>query len=101
MVVEQVQPILYQLYADSRENRLFSENDVGRNPWLLQEQVMVSSAMISKAPLQEYDLELLEKGREVSRNDLKWLSREAMLKDLITHYKELSTNWQYKDRFRY
>ena len=60
IAVEQVQPIMCQLYADSRENRLFSENDIGRNPWLLQEEVMVSSAMISKALLQEYELDLLE-----------------------------------------
>jgi len=61
IVVEQVQPIMCQLYAESRENRLFSENDIGRNPWLLQEKVMVSSAMIFKALLQEYELELLDK----------------------------------------
>ena len=60
---------------------------------------MVSSAMISKALLQEYELELLEKVREGFRNDLEWLSREATLKDLITHDKELPTNWQYKDGF--
>jgi len=30
--VEQVQQLICQLYADSRENRLFSENDIGRNP---------------------------------------------------------------------
>ena len=60
IAVEQVQPIICQLYADSRENRLFSENDIGQNPWLLQEEVMVSSIMISKALLQEYELELLE-----------------------------------------
>ena len=59
IAVEQVQLIMYQLYAESRENRLFSENDIGRNPWLLQE-VMVSSSMISKALLQEYELDLLE-----------------------------------------
>jgi len=59
--VEQVQPIMCQLYADNRENRLFSENDIGQNPWLLQEEVMVSSAMISKALLQEYELVLLER----------------------------------------
>jgi len=51
IAVEQVQLIMCQLYADSRENRLFSENDIGRNPWLLQEEVMVLSAMISKALL--------------------------------------------------
>jgi len=90
-----------QLYADSRENRLFSENDIGRNPWLTHEEVMVSSAMISKALLQEYELGLLEEVQEVSRNDLEWLSREAMLKDLITHGKEVPKNWQYKDRFPY
>jgi len=55
--VEQVEPIMCQLYADSRENRLFSESDIRRNPWLLQEEVMVSSAIISKALLQEYELE--------------------------------------------
>jgi len=99
IAVEQVQPIMCQVYANTRENRLFSENDIGRNSWLLQEQVMVSSAMISKALLQEYELELLEKVREGFRNDLEWLSREATLKDLITHDKELPTNWQYKDGF--
>jgi len=46
IAVEQVQPIMCELYADSRENRLFSENDIGRNPWLLQEEVMVSSAIV-------------------------------------------------------
>jgi len=61
----------------------------------------VSSAMISKALLQEYELELLEEVREASRNDLEWLSREATLKDLITRCKELPTNWQYKDGFPY
>jgi len=101
IAVEQVQPIMCQLYADSRENRLFSENDIGRNPWLLQEGVMVSSAMISKALLQEYELELLEEVREASRNDLEWLSREATLNDLITCGKKLPTNWQYKDWFPY
>jgi len=101
IVVEQVQPIMCQLYADSRENRLFSEGDVGRNPLHLQEEVMVSRAMISKALLQEYELELLEKVREASRNDLEWLSREATLKDLITRNKELPTNWQKKDGFPY
>jgi len=101
IAVEQVQPIMCQLYADSRENRLFSENDIGRNPWLLQEEVMVSNAMISKALLQEYKLELLEEVREPSGNDLQWLSREATLKDLITCGKELPTNWQYKDGFSY
>jgi len=101
ITMEQVQPIMCQLYADSRQNRLFSENNVRRNPWLLQEKVIVSSTMISKALLQEYKLELLEKVREASRNDLKWLSREAMLKDLITRGKELPTNWQYKDSFPY
>jgi len=76
IAVEQVQPIMCQLHADSRENRLFSESDIGRNPWLLQEEVMVSSAMISKALLQEYELELLEEVREASNHDLEWLSRE-------------------------
>jgi len=90
-----------QLCADSRENRLFSENHVGQNPSLLQEQVMVSSAMISKALLEEYELELLEKVWEASRNDLEWWSREATLKDLITCGKELPTNWQYTDGFPY
>jgi len=60
IAVEQVQPIICQLYADSGENRLFSENDIGRNPLLLQEEVMVSSAIISKALLQESELEHLE-----------------------------------------
>ena len=80
IAVEQVQPIMCQPYADSRENGLFSENDIRRNPWLLQGEVMVSSAIISKALLQEYELELLEEVREASRNDLEWLSREVMLK---------------------
>jgi len=101
IAVQQVQPIMCQLYADSRENRLFSENDIGRNPWLLQEEVMVSSAMISKALLQEYELDLLEEVREASNRDLEWLSREATLKDLITRNKELPTSWQYKDGFPY
>jgi len=101
IAVEQVQQIMCQLYADSREKRLFSEDDIGRNPWLTQEEVMVSSAMISRALLQEYELELLEEVREASRNDLDWLSREATLKDLITRGKELPTNWQYKDGFPY
>jgi len=101
IAVEQVQPIMCQLYADSRENRLFSENDIGRNPWLLQEEVMVSSVMISQALLQEYELELLEEVREASYRDLEWLSREATLKDLITRGKELPTSWQYKDGFPY
>jgi len=101
IAVEQVQPIMCQLYADSRENRLFNENDIGRNPWLLQEEVMVSSAMISKALLQEYELEPLEEVWEGSRNDLEWLSREVTLKDLITRGKESPTNWQYKDGFPY
>jgi len=99
IAVKQVQPIMCQLYADSRENRLFSENDIGRNPWLLQEEVMVSSAMISKALLQEYELDLLEEVRQASNHDLEWLSREATLKDLITRDKELPASWQYKDRF--
>jgi len=101
IAVEEVQPIMCQLYADSRENRLFSENDIGRNPWLTQEEVMLSSAMISKALLQEYELELLEEVQEASKNDLDWLNREAMLKDLLTCGKELPTNWQYKDGFSY
>jgi len=101
IAVEQVQPIMYQLYADSRENRLFSKSDIGRNPWLLEEEVMVSSAMISKALLQEYELELLQEVQKSSRDDLEWLSREATLKDQITHGKELPTNWQYKDGFSY
>jgi len=101
ITVEQVQPIMCQLYADSRENKLFSENDIGRNPCLTQEEVMVSSAMISKALLQEYELELLEEVREASNRDLEWLSREATLNDLRTHGKELPTSWQYKDGFPY
>jgi len=101
IAVKQVQPIMCQLYADSRENRLFSENDIGRNPWLLREEVMVSSAMISKALLQEYELDLLEEVREASNRDLEWLSREATLKDLITRDKELPASWQYKDGFPY
>jgi len=80
ITVEQVQPIMCQLHADIKENRLFSESDIGRNSWLLQEEVMVSSAMISKALQQEYELELLEEVRDASKNDLDWLSREAMLK---------------------
>jgi len=101
IAVEQVQPIMCQLYADSRENRLFSENDIGRNPGLHQEEVMVSSAMISKALLQEYELKLLEEVREASNRDLEWLSREVTLKDLITRGKELPTSWQYRDGFPY
>jgi len=77
--VEQVQPIMCELYADSRDNRLFSANDIAQNPWLTQEEVMVSSTMISKALLQEYELELWEEVQEASRNDLEWLSREATL----------------------
>jgi len=88
-----------QVYAESRENRLFSENNIGRNPGLLQEEVMVSSAMISKALLQEYKLDLLEEVREASNPDLEWLSSEATLKDLITCDKELPTSWQYREGF--
>jgi len=58
IAVEQVQPMMCQQYADSRENRLFSDSDIGRSPWLLQEEVIVSSATISKALLQEYEPEL-------------------------------------------
>jgi len=101
IAVEQVQPIMCQLYVDSRENRLFSENDIRRNLWLLLEEVMVSSAMISKALLQKYELELLEEVQEASKGDLDWLSREATVKGLITCGKELPTNWQYKDGFSY
>ena len=101
IAVEQVQPIMCQLYANSRENRLFSESDIRRNPWLLQEEVMVSSAMISKALLQEYKPELLKEVQNVSRDDMDWLAREATLKDLITRGKELLTNWQYKNGFSY
>jgi len=101
IAVDQVQPIMCQLYADCRENRLFSESHIGRKSWLLQEEVMVSSAMISKALLQEYELGLLEEVRDASNRDLEWLSREAMLKDLITRGKELPTNWQYRDGFPY
>jgi len=60
---------------------------------------MVSSAMISKALLQEYELELLKEVREASNCDLEWLSREATLKDLINRGKELPTSWQYRDGF--
>jgi len=67
--VEQVQPIMCQLYADRGENRLFSECDIGRNPWLLQEEVMVSSLVISKALLQEYEPELLEEVQNTSKAD--------------------------------
>jgi len=63
---------MYQLYADSRENRLFSEKDIRQNSWLLQEEVMVSSAMISKALLQEYELQLLEEVQKASRDNLDW-----------------------------
>jgi len=88
-----------QLDTNSSENRLFSEKDIGQNPWLLHEEVMVSSTMISKALLQEYELELLEEVQNASRNDLDWLATEVTLKDLITCGKELPTNWQYKDWF--
>ena len=101
IAVEQVPPIMCQLYADSSQNKLFSESDIRRNPWLTQEEVIVSSAMISKALLQEYELDLLEEVREASNQDLEWLSREATLKDLITRNKELPTNWQYSDGFSY
>jgi len=101
ILVEHVPPIICQLYADIRENRLFSENDIGRNTWLLQEEVMVLSAMISKALQQEYELELLEEVQNACRNNLDWLARKATLKDLITRGKEPPTNWQYKDRFSY
>jgi len=57
--------------------------------------------MISKALLQEYELDLLEEVREASNRDLEWLSREATLKDLITREKELPTSWQYKEGFPY
>jgi len=87
IAMEQVQPIMCQLYADSKENRLFSESNIGRKSWLCQKEVMVSSAMISKALLQEYELELLEEVRKASKDDLDWLSREATLKDLITRGK--------------
>ena len=60
---------------------------------------MVSSAMTSKALLQDYELELLKEVREASRDDLDWLSRAARLKDLMTRDKELPINWQYKDGF--
>jgi len=70
ITMEQVQPITCQLYADSWENRLFTENHIRGKSWLLQEEVMVSSAMISKAILQEYELGLLEEVREVSKDDL-------------------------------
>jgi len=53
IAVEQVEQIMCQLYVNSRENRLFSESEIGRNPWLLQEEVMASSPMISKTLLQE------------------------------------------------
>jgi len=46
IAVEQVQPIMCQLHADSRENRLFSESDMGGHSWLFREEVMVSSAII-------------------------------------------------------
>jgi len=90
-----------QLYADCRENRLFSESDIGRNPWLLQEEVIVSSATISNALLQEYQPELLKEVQNPSRDDLDWLAREVMLLDMITCEKELPINLQYKDRFSY
>jgi len=67
----------------------------------LQAEVMVSSAMISKALLREYEPELLKEVQNASRDDMDWLAREATLKDLITRGKELPTNWQYKDRFSY
>jgi len=60
ITVKPVQPIICQLYADSRESRLFSESDIRRNPLLLQEEVVVSSAMILKALLQEYETDLLK-----------------------------------------
>jgi len=62
---------------------------------------MVSSVIISKALLQEYEPKLLEEVQNVSRNNVDWLAREATLKDLITGGKELPTNWQYKDGFSY
>jgi len=62
---------------------------------------MISSAMISKALLQEYEPELLEEVQNVSKDDLDWLARESTLKDLITHEKELPNNWQYKNGFSY
>jgi len=45
---------------------------------------MVSSAIISKALLQEYEPELLKEVQNASRNDMDWLTRAATLKDLIT-----------------
>ena len=70
IAVQQVQPIMCQLYADSRENRLFSESDMRRNPWLLREEVIVSSAMISYTLLQEYEPELLKEVWDAARDDL-------------------------------
>jgi len=62
---------------------------------------MVSSAMISKVLLQQYEPELLEEVQNTTRDNLEWLAREATLKGLIISQKELPTSWQYKDRFPY
>jgi len=51
--------------------------------------------------LQEYEPGLLKEVQNASRDDMDWLAREAMLKDLITSEKELPINWQYKDGFSY
>ena len=93
IVVKQVQPVMCQLYVESRENTLFRESDIGRNPWLLREEVLLARPKISKALLQEYKPQLLEEVQNATRNNLEWLAREAMLKDLLTHEKEMPTNW--------
>jgi len=98
---EQVPPIVCQLHVNSRDNRLFSNRDIGRKTWLFQEEVIVLRDMILKALIPEYELELLEEVQEGSRDDLDWLSSEATLNDLITRGKELPTNWQYQDWFVY
>jgi len=95
------QPMICFLQADSNNNEYFDVEDIGNDPRLRQEHVLMSSAIISQVEMNVFEADFIATVGAASERDQEWTARKRELKNLENEGKEFPKNWTNKDELLY
>jgi len=99
--VTHAQPMICFLQADSNNNKYFDVEDIGNHPRLRQEQVLMSSAIISQVEMKVFEADFIGTVVKASKRDQEWTARKRELERLENEGKESPKNWTKKDGLLY
>jgi len=101
ITVADAQPIIWFLQANSSNKEYFNIEDIGNQPRLRQENVLMSSAITSEVEMKVFEANFISTVITASERDQEWTARKKELDRLENEGEELLMNWTSKNRLLY